>query len=39
MKVTDTPDSVDIKGYVQPKLITTEQTWACLPFHACVFVP
>ena len=39
LKVTATPDSVKIKGYVQPKLLTIEQTLACLPFHAYVSVP
>lgn len=28
LKVTATPEGVDIKGYVQPKLITIGQTWA-----------
>ncbi|MFC2009165.1 recombinase family protein [Chloroflexota bacterium] len=28
LRVTATPEAVDIKGYVQPKLITIEQTWA-----------
>jgi len=37
LRVTATPEAVDIKGYVQPKLLTIEQTWACLPFHAYVW--
>ena len=36
LKVTATPEGVDIKGYVQPKLLTTGQAWACLPFHEYV---
>ena len=28
LKVTATPEGVDIKGYIQPKLLTTGQTWA-----------
>ncbi len=28
LRVTATPEAVDIKGYVQPKLLTTGQTWA-----------
>jgi site-specific DNA recombinase len=27
LKVTATPEGVDIKGYIQPKLLTTGQTW------------
>ena len=34
LKVTATPDSVDIKDYVQRQLLTTGQTWACLSSHA-----
>jgi site-specific DNA recombinase len=30
LKVTATPEGVDIKGYIQPKLLTTGQTWALL---------
>ncbi len=28
LKISATPEGVDIKGYVQPKLLTTGQTWA-----------
>jgi len=27
LKVTATPEGVDIKGYIQQKLLTTGQTW------------
>ena len=30
LKVTGTPEGVDIKGYIQQKLLTTGQTWGCL---------
>jgi len=36
LRVTATPEAVDIKGYVQPKLITIEQTSALSRGHSCL---
>ena len=30
LRVTVTPDGADIKGYVQPNLLTAGRTWGCL---------
>jgi hypothetical protein len=27
-------EGIDIKGFVGPNVLTTGQTWGCLPFHA-----
>jgi len=35
LRVTATPEAVDIKGYVQPKLLTTGQTWALSRARSC----
>jgi len=35
LRVTATPGAADIKGYVQPKLITTGQTWALSRVRSC----
>ena len=34
LKISATPEGVDIKGYVQPKLLTTGQIWGCLTTDA-----
>jgi hypothetical protein len=28
------PEGVDIKGFLDPNVLPTGQTWGCLPFHA-----
>jgi site-specific DNA recombinase len=33
LKVIATTEGVDIKGYIQPKLLTIEQTSGCMCFH------
>ena len=34
LQVKATPEGADIKGYLDPKVLTIEQTSGCLPFHA-----